>query len=316
VTEVGAGVDVSKQTLELGLSSGEVSRVQHDAAGIASLVDELVQVQPRLVVLEATGGLETALALGLADAGVPVLVANPRHVRSYAKGLGIIEKTDAIDARLLARYALAPEVVARPVSSREQLAIRALVARRRQVIDMLVSEKNRLHTAPAPTRAGIEAHIAFLEKDRAALDAEISASVEDSTTWAKIGAILTSAPGVGAILSSTLVAQLPEIGRLSNAEIAKLVGVAPLARDSGRYHGDRFCWGGRAPVRKVLYMATVSAIQHNPAIRTFYGRLVATGKPKKLALIASMRKLLTMLNAMVRHETYWDPQRLTLEHSC
>jgi transposase len=297
------GVDVSTDALDVATSDGDTHRLPYDDDGLtrlAALADGAA-----LVVLEATGGVERAVAVELAAAGVPLAVVNPRQVRDFARATGQLAKTDAIDAAVLAHFAEAVRPETRPLPDAEHRSLTALVARRRQLSDMLVAERNRLRTADPAVRAGVEAHVAFLEGQHAEADRALAEAVEASALWSERSDLLQSAPGVGRVLATTLIAEVPELGRLSGREIAALVGAAPLARDSGRLRGRRTTWGGRAPVRSVLYMAALSASRTNPVLRAFYEGLVRRGKARKVALVAVMRKLLVALNAMVRDGRRW-----------
>lgn len=302
------GIDVCKDHLDVALRPTEKTlRVGNHEEGIAALIEHLRAQSPALVVLEATGGLEMAAAAALTAAGLPVVVANPRQVRDFAKAIGRLAKTDRLDALVIARFAevVRPEV--RPLPDPEVQELNALLTRRRQVVEMIVAEKNRLGRAPQRVRPAILEHIAWLERSQGDLDCELAQWVKASPVWREKEDLLRSVPGVGPVLSTTLMAQLPELGKLNRQKIAALVGVAPFNRDTGRQRGKRAVWGGRASVRTVLYMATVAASRCNPVIAEFYARLVAAGKPTKVALVACMRKFLTILNAMVRHGTVWQP---------
>lgn len=316
-----AGVDVSKAQLDYALSHEEtVSSVSNSEQGIRALVEAMSDAAPRLVVMEATGGFEIAAAAALAAAEIPVVVANPRQVRDFAKSTGQLAKTDRIDARILALFAerVRPEV--RPLPDDEARALDAVMARRRQIIDMITAEKNRLGFAPKTVQKGISKHIRWLERQLADIDSDLDERIRKSPIWKAKHDLLREVPGVGPNLARTLIADLPELGRLSNKEIAALAGVAPFPRDSGLMRGRRMVWGGRAPVRSALYLSTWSACRWNPVIRPFYERLRAKGKKPKVAQVACMRKLLTILNAMVRDNQPWDPsiplQQLRLQHSC
>jgi len=296
------GIDVAKATLDLALEpGGEVWSVTNDGAGVQELVSRLVPLAPTLIVLEATGGFEAAAVAAIASAGLPVVVANPRQVRDFAKACGRLAKTDAIDARILARFAERVRPAPRPLPTEAAQLLDALLTRRRQLVEMLTAETNRLGLARGPVRRDIR----WLERRLGDVDGELAAAIQASPVWRAKDDLLQSVPGVGRVLSLTLLAELPELGRLSRREIAALVGVAPLNRDSGQRRGKRLVWGGRAPVRAVLYMGALAATRANPVIRGFYERLRTSGKPFKVALTACMRKLLTILNAMVRHDTRW-----------
>jgi len=279
--------------------------VANDEAGIQTLLKRLRQHDPALVVLEATGGYERAVVAALAAARLPLVVANPRQVRDFARATGQLAKTDRIDADTLALFAerVRPEPRALPDEAAQ--ALDALLTRRRQVLEMLIAERNRLEHALPAVRRGITQHIRWLERQLHDVDRDLDDSIQGSPIWRAKENLLRSAPGVGPVLSRTLIGELPELGTLPRKQIAALVGVAPLARDSGTLKGKRLVWGGRAPVRAALYMAALVGTRCNPVIRTFYCRLLAAGKPKKVALTACMRKLLTILNAMMRTNTMW-----------
>ena len=317
MTSAGAyiGIDVSQGWLDVALQpGGEAWRATNDEPGIAGLIDRLRALQPTAVILEATGGIELPVTGALLAAGLPAAVVNPRQVRDFARAMGRLAKTDAIDAQVLARFgeAVRPELRPLPDEATQELA--ALVARRRQLIEMLTAEKNRLRLAARAVRRDIQQHIRWLERRLSDLDGDLAQQVRSSPRWREQDDLLRSAPGIGPVSSVTLLAQLPELGQLNRKEIAALVGVAPLNRDSGTLRGRRKVWGGRAHVRAALYMATLVGTRHNPVLKTFYERLLAAGKPKKVALTACMRKLLTILNAMVRTETSWQSGHLTLAH--
>jgi transposase len=302
------GIDVAKAQLDVALHpNGRRWRVANSDEAIAALVSELHALAPTLVVLEATGGWELPLAASLGVAGVPVAVVNPRQVRDFAKATGRLAKSDRLDAQVLARFAAAVQPRPRPLPDAQTKALGELLARRRQVIVMLTAERNRLQMASAAIRQRIEAHLAWLEQELADLDKELLTTVRQSPLWREQEQLLRGVPGVGPVLTTTLLVELPELGTLSRREIAALVGVAPLSRDSGTIHGKRTIWGGRATVRAALYMGTLVATRFNPIIRPFYQRLRASGKTPKTALVAAMRKLLTILNAMLQHRTRWQP---------
>ena len=304
------GIDVAKAELVVSvLPSAQRFAVTNDEVGVRTLVERLRPVAPQLVVLEATGGYELLAVAALAAAALPVVVVNPRQVRDFAKATGQLAKTDRIDADILARFAdvVRPEVRIIPDAAAHELD--ALLTRRRQLLEMLQAERNRVGqvfgTGKKQVRKSLKSHITFLERELRTTDTELGEMVRQSPVWSERDELLRSVPGVGLVLSRTLLADLPELGRLSRRAVAKLVGVAPLSRDSGTMRGRRFVQGGRAAVRGVLYMAALVATRHNVIIREFYLRLLAAGKPKKLALIACMRKLLTILNTMVRTNTTW-----------
>lgn len=305
--ELFVGIDVSRDYLDVAYRpGGQVTRFANDEPGLASLVEQLQGRSPRLVVLEATGGLETAAVAALAVAGLPVVVANPRKVREFARADGRLAKTDRLDAQVIAHFAQAMRPEVRPLPDAQTQELAALLGRRRQVVEMLVAEKNRLARAPARVKPSLREHIAWLEKELRQLDRELDAWVRQSPLWRQKEDLLRGVPGVGPVTSFTLLGQLPELGRLSRQKIAALVGVAPFNRDSGRLRGKRAVWGGRAAVRAVLYMAAVAATRCNPVIARFYAHLLAQGKPSKVALTACMHKLLTILNAMLKHNTPWQ----------
>ena len=309
MVELFAGIDVSKKQLDVAVRGRETREwsVKYDEAGVQSLVQEFKALAPTLLVLEASGGLEAHVVAALAAAGVPLVVINPRQVRDFARATGELAKTDAIDARILALFAdrIRPEV--RPLKSEDVRDLDALMTRRRQLIDIRVGERNRLHQAAAVVRISIEEHIGWLDARIGEVDEELQERIEASSVWREKDRLLQSTPGVGPTVSLSLLTGVPELGTLNRQKVSKLIGVAPLNCDSGTLRGQRRIWGGRADVRSVLYMATLSAIRHNPVIREFYQRLVARGKIKKVALVACMRKLLTILNRMLKDNTTWDP---------
>ena len=301
------GIDVAKAHLDLAVRpTGEQWRVRHDEPGIAAVVDRLAGLAPTLVALEATGGREVGLVAALVAAGVPVAVVNPRQVRRFAQAVGQLAKTDALDAQLLARFADVVRPAPRPVPAAEAQRLSALLERRQQVVAMITAERQRLETAIPAVQARIRAHLHWLEAEVADLDRQLHDAVQASPAWREREDLLRSVPGVGPTTAFTLLADLPELGRLGRKAIAALVGVAPLACDSGTLRGRRLVWGGRARVRSVLYMATLVATRHNPVIRAFYAKLCAAGKPKKVALVACMHKLLLILNAILRQGSPWS----------
>jgi transposase len=315
------GVDVSKATLDVALSTDNPGwSVPNSDQGIGQLVDRLRPLAPALVVMEATGGFETATAAALAAAGIPVVIANPRQVRDFAKATGQLAKTDAIDAQILALFAARVQPPVRALPDEQAQALDALLGRRRQIIEMISAEKNRLGFAIKPLHRGIEKHIRWLERQLEEVDHDLDEMIRRSPLWKAKSDLLQAVPGVGPNLARTLIAELPELGQLSNRQIASLVGIAPLARDSGRFRGKRMIWGGRATVRTALYLSIWSASKWNPVIRVFYRRLREQGKPPKVAQVACMRKLLTILNAMIRDGRPWDPtlplNQLAQQHSC
>lgn len=282
--------------------------VSNDEEGYSQLVPRVQALSPKLVVLEATGGFELGVVAALVAAHLPVVVVNPREVRDFAKSMGRLAKTDRLDSQLLADFAERVQPHLRPIADDATHELRALVMRRRQLVEMLTAERNRLALASKRVRPSLEAVIAALERSLAEIDQDLDQTIRSSPIWRAKDRLLRSTPGVGRVLSSTLLAQVPELGTLDRKEIAALVGVAPFNRDSGLFRGRRMVWGGRAPVRAVLYMSTLVAVRYNPVLRTFYARLRAAGKVPKLALTACMRKLLTMLNAMARDDLPWQPR--------
>ena len=312
------GIDVSKAQVDVAVRpTGKSWTLPYDQTGIEGLIPQIVDLEPGLVLLEATGGLELPLVAALAAAALPVVVVNPRQVRDFAKATGTLAKTDTLDAGVLAHFADAVRPEVRPLKDAETQVLNSLTARRHQVMTMLVSEKNRLGSAIGAVSPRIEAHIAWLEQELSDLDKELRQSLRQSPVWREKDDLLRTVPGVGEQLSLTLLANLPELGTLDRRQIAALVGVAPYNRDSGTRRGKRAVWGGRSRVRAVLYMGALVASRHNPAIRDFYQRLLASGKPKKVALVASMRKLLVILNSTLKHGFSWcDMTQPVAAHSC
>jgi transposase len=300
------GIDVAQATLEVAVRpTGEAWQVANDELAFGDLVARLRELKPSLIVLEATGGIHLPVVAALAAAKLPVVALNPRQVRDFAKATGKLAKTDRIDAQVLAHFAEAvrPEVRPLPDAATQELAV--LVARRRQLMEMRIAEQNRSRGAPARIRSQIREHVEWLNRQIDELDRDIGQRVRSSTAWRERDDLLRSTPGVGPVLSATLLGDLPELGTASHKQIAALVGLAPLNQDSGKKRGKRVIWGGRATVRAALYMATLVAVRRNPTIRIFYERLLALHKPKKLALTACMHKLLTILNAMVKRQARW-----------
>lgn len=301
------GIDISKDRLDIALRpTGARETVANAEPAITALVARLQACRPTLIVLEATGGFELAVTAALVAAQQPVVVVNPRQVRDFAKATGQLAKTDALDAAILAQFAEAVRPALRPMPEATTQALAALLTRRRQLVAMRMAESNRLGTALPPVRQGLRAHLAWLDRQLAQLDEDLTRAIRESPIWREKDVLLQSTPGVGPVLARTLLASLPELGTLNRKQIAALVGVAPLNRDSGRLRGRRTIWGGRAPVRAALYMGALAATRWNPVIRAFYQRLCAAGKAKKVALTACMRKLLIILNAMVQHRTPWE----------
>jgi transposase len=300
------GIDVAKAQVDVAVRpGGEQWTAAQTAAGIAALVRRLVALGPTLVVLEATGGRELGLVAALAAAAVPVAVVNPRQVRRFAQAIGQLAKTDALDARLLAQFAEVVRPAVRPVAAADARQLSALLARRRQVIAMITAERQRFETAVPAVQARVRAHLHWLEGELADLAGQLRAAIQASPVWRAREDLLRSVPGIGPTTACALVAELPELGTLDRKAIAALVGVAPLAADSGAQRGRRLIWGGRARVRGALYMATLVGTRYNPVIRAYYAKLCAAGKPKKVALVACMHKLLLILNAILRHQTPW-----------
>ena len=303
------GIDVAKARVDIAVRpSGDIWSVDYDETGVAGLVDRLQAIEPAAVLLEATGGLEVPLASALAAAALPVVVVNPRQVRNFAKATGRLAKTDALDAQVLAHFAEAVRPPVRQLRDDDAQELNAMTTRRNQVMTMLVAEKNRLSRAIPAVRPSIQAHITWLEQELRDLDDGLRQTLRRSPVWREKDDLLRSVPGVGKQLSLTLLAYLPELGTLNRKQIAALVGVVPINRDSGTMRGRRAVWGGRARVRTVRYMGALVASRRNPVIREFYQRLLAAGKSKKVALTACMRKLLVILNGMVKSGQHWDPE--------
>lgn len=319
--ETHVGIDVSKRTLDVCILPGEAPDpngesfvVANDQEGIDELLSRLREPgsSPKLVVMEATGRYERLAATSIAAAGIAVAVVNPRQARDLAKAIGRLAKTDKIDAFVLARFARAVEPEASVIPDEQAIALQGILARRRQLIEMLVSEKNRLGMASKPLARRIRAHIEWLEKEISRTDTDLDEAIENSDSFRTNEALLRSVPGVGRVLARTLLAELPELGAITHKRLCALVGVAPFNRDSGQRSGKREAWGGRAPVRATLYMGTLVATRFNPLIKEFYERLLDAGKPKKVALVACMRKLLCILNALMRDQAIWRcPHALT-----
>lgn len=302
------GIDVSKARLDVYLSCSEQAlSFGNESASIAQLVAVLRAARPALIVLEATGGLERALVAELLLADLPVAVVNPRQVRRFAEAVGVLAKTDRLDARVLAGFAGAIRPPTRPLPEAEATALADLLARRRQLVEMVTMETHRLKQArQAPVRQDLQAHIQWLQQRLKVTEGGLRAAVEASPAWQAKADLLREVKGLGEVTTLTLIAGLPELGQLDRKRIAALVGVAPLNHDSGTWRGKRRVWGGRAVVRHALYMATLSAVRHNTVLNAFYTRLRNTGKTAEVALVASMRKLLTILNAMIRDQSHWD----------
>ena len=310
IVEKFVGIDVSKSTLDVCIEPAvQTLHVTYDEAGIKQIVVRLKEVNPTLIVMEATGGLEVRIASELAGKGLPVAIINPRQARDFAKATGQLAKTDKVDAAMLAAFAQAIRPQARPLKDADTRALDDMVSRRRQLIDMRVQETLRLGTAASkPLGKSLNKHIVWLDKRIAEIDTDLTSRLRKSDVWRTKDDLLRGIPGVGAVTTLTMLAKCPELGKLNRREIAALIGIAPLANDSGKHRGKRFIWGGRADVRAVLYMATVSAISHNEAIKAFADRLKKAGKPPKVVIVACMRKLLTMMNSMLKNNTPWNPK--------
>lgn len=302
-----AGVDVSKENLDVCiLPLGITKRFSNDESGCTELAEALLAAAPTRVIFESTGGLEM-LAVGmLSAASLPVVIVNPRQIRDFAKACGLLAKTDKLDAKVIALFGQKIEPEIRPLKDEAAQELSALISRRRQLVDMQAAEKNRLSAAPKSVRAGIVRHIEWLEQQICSFDDDISKFIQSSELWKAKEQILTSIKGVGPVTAATLLAALPELGTVSRHKISALAGLCPYNRDSGKHKGKRAIWGGRAAVRTVLYMATLAAIRFNPIIKAFYDRLRTAGKVHKVAITAAMRKLLVILNAMVRDNRYWN----------
>jgi transposase len=301
-----AGIDVSKDWLDVALGA-ESLRVANEAEGVSGLIDRLKAAGVGLVVMEATGGYETQAASAIAGAGLRLAVVNPRQVRDFAKATGRLAKSDRIDAHVIAAFgqAVAPQIVRLPDEQAREL--QGLLVRRSQLLGMRVQESNRLGLMQGAMRKQIKSHIAWLDRAIDELNTDLTARLRSSPAWREKDELLQSLKGIGPITSGTLMTSLPELGQLNRRAIAALVGVAPFNRDSGAFRGRRVIWGGRAHVRHVLYMAAIAAVRSNPVIKPFYERLIARGKPHKVAMVACMRKMLTILNAMMRSNTPWTP---------
>ena len=306
------GINVSKHQLDWAVwGAADVDLIPYDQENIEALRDRLTARAPDRIVREATGGLEVPLATSLQAVGLPVAVVNPRQARAFGRASGQLAKTDRIDARLLARMAAKLRPPVRPLPDTDLRDLRALVVRRRPVTAIRAQEKTRLDTTPAAMRLPIQAHLDWLQTEVERLDRELQNRLQSHPCWSRQTELRRRVPGVGPVVAAVLVAELPELGHLSRRPWAALVGVAPLNRDRGQLRGQRRIWGGRASVRRILYMATVTAIRYNPAIRDFYTRLCDQGKPRKVALVAAMRKLLTVLNAVSRDQVPWQTEPLS-----
>ena len=308
VVEKFVGIDVSKSTLDVCIEPAiQTLHVAYDEAGISQMAERLKEVSPALIVIEATGGLEVRIATELASLGLPVAVINPRQARDFAKATGQLAKTDQVDAAVLAAFAKVIRPQARPLKDADTRALDDMVSRRRQLIGMRVQETLRLGTAASkPLQKSLNRHIAWLDKQIAEIDNDLTKRLRESDVWRTKDDLLRGIPGVGTVTSRTMLAKCPELGMLNRREIAALTGVAPLANDSGKHRGKRFVWGGRADVRAVLYMAAVSAMRCYDPIRVFAERLKKAGKPSKVVIVACMRKLLTIMNSMLKYNSPWN----------
>lgn len=305
------GIDVSKNLLDVFIRpTQEAFSSENSELGISALIDRIKSLRPHRVVVEATGGFEIPVVAALADAGLAVGVVNPRQIRDFARAIGKLAKTDRIDASVLAHFAQAVNPQLRPLPDKETRELSDLMARRRQIIEMIMAEKNRLGKAAHPVVKGIKAHIRWLEKQLDEIDKDIEAMIRRSPVWQEKEDLLKSVPGVGPVLSRTLLAQLPELGESTHKQLSALAGVAPFNRDSGALRGRRTIFGGRASVRAVLYMGALVAIRHNPKLKSFYERLRKAGKPAKVAIIACMHKLLILLNAIIKTKTPWQEKMI------
>lgn len=303
-----AGIDVSQAVLDVAVHEGATIRVPNDATGHAAVVRQLRDAQVLLVVLEATGVYHRGITTALVTAGIPVAVVNPRQVRDFARSTGQLAKTDRLDATMLARFAAVVRPTPRPLPDEATQALADLLERRRQLVEMLTAEKNRLRVAGRHVRPSVQQVIRALQKALESTEDEVDRWIRESPVWRAQEDLLRSVPGVGEQTARLLIASVPELGRLTRREVAALIGVAPLACDSGTMRGQRRCWGGRSHIRAVLYMAVVAGMRCNPVLRAFYRRLRAAGKPAKVALTACMRRLITILNAMVKTQQPWRVQ--------
>jgi transposase len=301
------GIDVSKERLDVALSDGREVHFDNDAGGHGQLCALLRPEQPQLIVMEATGGLERSVAAELAAAGLALRIVNARHVRDFAKASGRLAKTDRLDAQVLVKFAQAMKPEPREVPSDQLQGLQALSARRRQLIEMLVMEKNRLGSARKEIKRSLKTHVESLERQLKHIDQDLGSALRECGVWREKVELLESVPGIGPVTALKLVVSLPELGTLNRREISALAGVAPFNRDSGHWSGRRCIFGGRAPARSALYMAALVGARYNPVLKVFYQRLRAAGKPAKVALVACMRKLLTIINSMIRYHQSWSP---------
>lgn len=303
------GIDVSKDTIDYCVyPHGKESLFRNNRVGIGRLVKMLEKIKPALVVFEASGGIEMPMYLALSQAGLPVAPVNPRQVRDFARSMGILAKTDKIDARVIARFASAAGIEPKLIPDTQDL--KEMLTRRDQLVQMITMETNHLRTASRELKKSIEEHIAWLKRELDDMDRMLKNRIQQDPESSEKSSILQSAPGIGPIVSSVLIGRIPELGNLNRRKIANLIGLAPLNRDSGQYRGKRMVWGGRSRVRALLYMSTLVATRYNPVIRRLYLRLLEAGKPKKVALVACMRKFITILNSMVKHHTTWSDSYL------
>jgi transposase len=302
------GIDVAKAQLDVHVRpTGAIFAVGRDADGLAALVERVTELAPRLIVLEATGGFEATVAAALGVAGLPLVVVNPRQIRDFARATGRLAKTDRLDAEAIARFAEAVQPEPRPLLDEAAAGLTELVARRRQIVEMIGSESQRRRQLRDPRLVRrVEAHLDWLHEELAGIETDLGDTVRASPVWRASEDLLLSVPGIGKTSARLLIAELPELGHLDRRQIASLVGVAPINRDSGTFRGRRMIMGGRADVRKALYMPTLTAIRYNPTLKALYQRLTGRGKPAKVALTAAMRKLLTILNAILRSQTPWQ----------
>jgi transposase len=306
------GIDVCKKALDIAVrGTGEIWQEENNEEGIDQLKEKLIKLKPALIVMEATGGYEMEAALALGAADLPVAVINPRQARNFAKSTGKLAKTDKIDAKMLAHFGEAIKPEPQKMPDDEAIKLQATLSRRRQLVEMLVAEKNRRGAAHKSLKKQIEAHIEWLQRELSEVDEVLQAQIKNNEMWEAKGKVIRSVPGFGKVVTTTLLADLPEAGVVNRKKVAALAGVAPYNCDSGGKHGVRIIWGGRASIRNALYMATVSAIRFNPIIKEYYKKLIDNGKPPKVALVACMRKLLVIVNAMLRDMTLWDPELAT-----
>jgi transposase len=315
--KVFVGIDVAKDSMEVRVHQEAESReYSNDENGLSKLIAKMKKLSPSLIVLESTGGYEEDTAFELQSEGFPVAVLNPRYIRDFARSIGILAKTDKIDARVVALYAATIQPTPRILPDEETQGLRAIMMRRRQVVTMLTAEKNRLQQANKAVKGRIQAHINWLEQELDDVNKELKETVKNNAEWQEKDAIIQSVPGVGPNLSITLLSEFPELGSLNRKQIAALGGVAPFNRDSGTMRGKRSIWGGREIVRTATYMSAFVAIRFNPLLKTFFNRLIEAGKPYKVAIVACMRKLLCILNTMLKNHTFWNCQVTQIASPC